>query len=158
MRGMTTPALETPTTPALEPAAAPVAAPAVAPAAAPTAPVAEPELVDTTPVPTLDADADWPDQWLEFGGDRLAVIAPTQGTLQAYIMATSKYSTDDRRVNFTNLFVEKHLSEASYDHVLGRLLDPRDSLYTAESEDETGPFGVLMRAIAALAPGAGQAG
>lgn len=102
-------------------------------AAAPTA-VELPSPPDPEPDPE-PADT-WAHEWLDFQGDRIAYRRPTAGALNAVALATGQYSTDQRRLKFTNMFLVNHLSDESYDQVITRAMNPDDADYTDDTLGE----------------------
>lgn len=83
-----------------------------------------------------DADAKWPHQFIEYLGDRLAVRKPTQQALAGFSLAASKFVKPQTQTDITGLFIERHMSEASYDRMMSRMLDPDDVEYGAKSVGE----------------------
>lgn len=74
-------------------------------------------------------DKTWPHQFVDFRGDKLAVRRPTQQALSAFSLATSKHVKVRSQNNLTGLFIERHLSEATYDRVYSRMMDGDDPAY-----------------------------
>lgn len=104
----------------------------------PTEPVAVelPTPPDPAPEPDSEPAVTWPHEWLDFQGDRIAYRRPTAGALNAVALATGQYSTDVRRLKFTNMFLVNHLSEESYDQVITRAMNPDDTEYTDDTLGE----------------------
>ncbi|MCB1796717.1 MAG: hypothetical protein KDJ70_20280 [Candidatus Competibacteraceae bacterium] len=99
--------------------------------------------------PTVeDADEGWKYDFLEFKGDRLEVRKPTAQALAAYSLASSKYVSNQIRNDMTGLFISRHLSDASYEQVFSRLMDPDEEEYGLET------IGDLMRKIVELSSAA----
>ena len=80
-----------------------------------------------------EADKDWPHEFIEYRGDRLAVRKPTQQALVGFAVGSSRFVRAATQSNVLGLFIERHMSEASYDRMINRLLDPDDPDYTAKS-------------------------
>jgi len=96
-------------------------------------PAEEAEEPATDPEKWIDPQQDWPYEWREFMGDRLAVRKPTQQALAALSLATNEFSTETRRTKYITLFVARHTSEGSWDRVFDRMMNPDDPEYTADS-------------------------
>lgn len=101
---------------------------------------AEPEAEEAWAEP----DTDWPHEWIEFCGDRLAVRKPTQHALAAYSMSASKFVAVETQNNISGGFMYRHMSPASYDRVMDRFTDPDDPDYGEDS------LGDLMQMIVKL--------
>lgn len=82
---------------------------------------------------------------IEHDGVTLQVRKPQPKALAAFSLATSKHVPQDVRNDMTGYFVYSHFSPESYEQVFYRLMDPDDTLYTAET------VGEIMRRIVELA-------
>ena len=100
-----------------------------------TAKTSELAKTDDTPLP-------WEHQSVEFYGDRLEVRKPTEQALAAFGLVSGKYMPMELQNNIVGLFVRQHVSPASWEKVLVRLLDPEDKEYTIAT------IGELMRTVA----------
>lgn len=92
-----------------------------------------------------DADKTWEYEFVEYKGDRLAVRKPLQQALTGLSMGASKFMKPEKQLNFITLFVERHMSEASYDRLIDRMMDPGDTEYGPKS------FAQVMKLITSLA-------
>lgn len=93
---------------------------------------------------TQPDETTWKHETLKFLDDVLEVRKPTAQALAAYSLASSKYVSNQIRNDMTGLFMVRHLSEASYERVFSRLMDPDDEKYTLDT------IGELMRSIVEL--------
>lgn len=93
-----------------------------------------------------DEDKPWPYDTVELSGNLVEVRKPKPEALQAFNMAVSPHSSNEIRNKYTTLFMLKHLSEKSYDWLLGRMSDPDDEFSFSDFAD-------LMKAIATLGTG-----
>lgn len=82
---------------------------------------------------------------IEHDGVSLQVRKPQPKALAAFSLATSKHVPQEVRTDMTGYFVFSHFSRESYELVFYRLMDPDDTLYTAET------VGEIMRRIVELA-------
>lgn len=94
-----------------------------------------------------DDDKDWAYRFIEYKGDRLAVRRPTKQALAAFSLGSSKFVKLTTQNNVTGMFVERHLSEASYDRMISRMMDPDDPDYGPKSIGEI--MGQVVRLKAA---------
>ena len=78
-------------------------------------------------------DAGWPYERIDYKGDSLAVRKPQMQALAAFQLSSSKFISDERKNDIVGLFVDQHMGRESYDHVMGRLMNPDDPDYTTES-------------------------
>ena len=102
---------------------------------------------DTPPEPGTDdeiAAEKWDHETIEFLGDTLHVRKPTDQALQAFSLSSSRFVKPEKRNDMTGLFINQHLSPASYDRVFMRLMDPDEPDYTVDTIAE------LMRVIVEL--------
>lgn len=132
------------TTPVPAPVVAPVveAAPAVAPVveAAPVeapvveaAPTTELAVQDRFDIATVEA---WDHEVIEFKGDRIGIRLPTQQSLVAFSLISSKYVSSEVRKDLTSLFIVRHLSPESYGRVFSRMMDPDEADYDVDTVGE----------------------
>lgn len=85
----------------------------------------------------------WDYETIEFLGDTLHVRKPTDQALAGWSLASSRYVKLSTKNDISGLFIARHLSPATYDLVMSRLMDPDDTEYTAET------IGKLMGAVVA---------
>lgn len=85
----------------------------------------------------------WDHETIEFMGDTLHVRKPTDQALAGWSLASSRYVKMSTKNDISGLFIARHLSPATYDLVMGRLMDPDDVEYNAET------IGKLMAAVVA---------
>lgn len=78
-------------------------------------------------------DSGWPYERIDYKGDSLAVRKPQMQALAAFQLSSSKFISDERKNDIVGLFVDQHMGRESYDHVMGRLMNPDDPDYTTES-------------------------
>lgn len=90
--------------------------------------------------------AKWAHETIDLDGRTIQVRVPQPSALQAFVMATSKYSSDKVSTDMVSLFVRNHISDRSYRDLLVAMMDPEDP-FTIEG------FGELMRRIASLSTG-----
>lgn len=104
---------------------------------------------DTTTEPTAPAETtsgwvdptDWPYDWIEFMGDRLAIRIPKGAALQA--LASARHCSLDLQDKISHRFLTAHLSPASFEHLLGRMIDPDDEVSLASFNDLVKQLGEL---------------
>lgn len=89
----------------------------------------------------LIAQEPWEYETIEFLGDTLHVRKPTDQALAGWSLASSRYVKMTTKNDISGLFIARHLSPATYDHVYGRLMNPDDTEYNAET------IGKLMAAV-----------
>lgn len=137
---MTAPASETiqPSTP--DPAAAAPAETVEQSVAAPETGSAEPPVGDALPAVRPGADLAKPSQWahefMEFGGDKLEIRVPTPQAMSALSLGMGKYVPAKMKNEISGLFIARHLSPDTYEHVYSRLMNPDDTGYNANSIGE----------------------
>jgi len=122
-----------------------------------TAVIDAPEVVEAEVVETIPADGARQNgaekkpaegvkyHTIEHDGVTLQVRKPQPKALAAFSLATSKHVPQEVRNDMTGYFVFSHFSRESYELVFYRLMDPDDTLYTAET------VGEIMRRIVELA-------
>lgn len=137
---MTTPASETvqPSTP--EPAAPAPADTVEQPVEAPGSGAVEPPVGDTLPAVRPSTDLAKPNQWahefMDFGGENLEIRVPTPQAMSALSLGMGKYVPAKMKNEISGLFIARHLSPDTYEHVYSRLMDPDDTGYNANSIGE----------------------
>lgn len=119
----------------------------------PTVEVIEPRtevaVVDGAEVDAIDEDAwdagdqNWPHRFIEYRGDVLAVRKPTSQALAGFSLGVSRFVKAQTQNDITGMFIERHMSEASYDRMMTRLMDPDDHDYTSASVGEI--MGLVVR-------------
>lgn len=140
------------------PAPAPVADPAPAPVDPTPAPV-DPPKPGTELSPLNDAgelrvmgdvfDVGQVELWgdeaaqhvIEFKGDRLGIVQPATKALAGYSLSMTKFVPAQLRNDVNSLFIVEHLSPASYERVMYRLISAHEPDYTEDT------LGELMEAI-----------
>jgi hypothetical protein len=98
---------------------------------------AEPEVIDAEPAESNgevavpddedrweEPEAEWPHQWLDFKGDKLAVRKPLMRQLTAYSIGTSMFMTPTMRTGATGKYMATLMSEESFNRVMNRYMDP----------------------------------
>jgi hypothetical protein len=118
----------------------------------------EPEIVDAEPPDIIgntvarqdenrwiEPTQDWPHQWIEFQGDRLAVRKPTTQAIAAYSLSLSRFVAPQIQNEISGLFMARHMSAETYARVMDRFMNGDDPDYN----DKT--VGELMRTIIELA-------
>jgi hypothetical protein len=100
------------------------------------APPAAVEAALPDPEPWAEPETEWPHQWLQFEGDRLAVRKPTQKALAGLSLGSGPYISDHRRNSLTGLFMMMHMSEATWWQVFYRLVNPDEEDYTIDTIGE----------------------
>lgn len=112
---------------------------------APTAPAASVDGDDNLPAvkPSTEvaAVAKWPHEVMDFNGDKIGIRVPTPQAMSALSMGMGKYVPNKVKNDITGLFIARHLSPESYEHVYSRLMDPDDDGYNANT------IGEIMGAI-----------
>lgn len=88
-------------------------------------------------------DREWKHDFVDFKGDKLAVRKPSQQALAAFSLASSKFVKPQTQNDVTGMFIARHLSDASYDRVISRMMDPDDTDYTSKSIGEL--MGIVVR-------------
>src|SRR5512139_3220403 len=79
----------------------------------------EPEPGDNKPAEEwAEPDSDWPHEWIEFKGDKLAVRKPTQQAFAAYSLSASQFVNPQMQNDISGLFMMQHISPASYLRVM----------------------------------------
>lgn len=137
---MTAPASETiqPSTP--EPAAAAPAETVEQSVAAPESGAAEPPAGDALPAVRPGTDlakpSPWAHEFMEFGGDKLEIRVPTPQAMSALSLGMGKYVPAKMKNEISGLFIARHLSPDTYEHVYSRLMNPDDTGYNANSIGE----------------------
>jgi len=71
-------------------------------------------------------DPDWTGRRVDFHGDYLAVITPTDGAYAAVSLVSSKYVSDVERTDLLGGFVHQHLGSESYSRFISRMMSPVD--------------------------------
>lgn len=97
----------------------------------------------TTNAPAKPGDV-WAHDTIELFGDTWQVIAPSQQAMTAVTLAGGKYVPQKQQNDFVSLFLRNHMSEASFNRLFERFLDP------ADTEFDPAALGTLMRALAEL--------
>lgn len=87
---------------------------------------------------------DWPHQWIDYKGDRLAVRKPTQMGMAGFSLGSSPHNNPVRRNNLTGLFMSLHMADGTWWRVHGRMMNPDEVDYALES------IGDLVRQIIEL--------
>ena len=137
---MTAPASETiqPSTP--DPAAAAPAETVEQSVAAPEPGAAEPPAGDALPAVRPGTDlaktSQWAHEFMEFGGDTLEIRVPTPQAMSALSLGMGKYVPAKMKNEISGLFIARHLSPDTYEHVYSRLMNPDDAGYNANSIGE----------------------
>lgn len=97
----------------------------------------DPDAIHDAEVVTTEEDGDdawvhqseWPHDWLEYKGDKLAIRVPHQNALTALFQAGQACSPEFQ-LSLTQKFVKRHLSQESIERVLERMSDPDDEEYS----------------------------
>ena len=99
-----------------------------APEPGPTAPPEQPEpeaVSEPEPEPEwVDPDSDWPHQWLDFHGDRLAVRLPQAAQILGLQYAVKTGRSEEYLLERMNKFLTNQIAPASYERFLDRMQDP----------------------------------
>ena len=99
-----------------------------APEPGPTAPPEQPEpeaVSEPEPEPEwVDPDSDWPHQWLDFHGDRLAVRLPQAAQILGLQYAVKTGRSEEYLLERMNKFLTNQIAPASYERLLDRMQDP----------------------------------
>lgn len=103
--------------------------------------------VDEAEEPWTDPATDWPHEWVEFEGEKLAVRAPTMQALAAYSLAMSQFVKPNIQNDVSGGFMVRHMSDGTYLHIMDRLGDPDDADYDEKT------IGELMKLIVELTTG-----
>lgn len=86
--------------------------------------------------PGFEPEPDWAYETIEFMGDKLNYRKPTPQALQSLYFGSSP-RVAKRRPNMPGEsaagFLDMHLSEASFDRVLWRMMNPDDPDYTEQT-------------------------
>jgi hypothetical protein len=89
-----------------------------------------------------------PDSWayetVEFADRTWEVRKPTDQALAGFALASGRFIDQATQNSVVGLFIKNHMSDASYDVLYARLLDPNDT------EFDVSTIGGLMQAIATL--------
>lgn len=144
---MTIPASEPLSTPAVAPAPAePTPAPVPAATVEQTAAVPDSGIVVESPagaaLPAVRPSTDvvkpnqWAHEFLEFAGDTLEVRVPTPQAMSALSIGMGKYVSNKMKNDVSGLFIARHLSLESYEHIYSRLMDPDDAGYNSNTIGE----------------------
>lgn len=88
--------------------------------------VIEHDLLDG--VPEWTHEGEWPHQWIEFEGDRLAYRIPKPSAVTGFSNSQGKYVSNRDRGEHVQLFLQLHLSAESFKRVIFRMMHP-DSTY-----------------------------
>lgn len=112
----------------------------------------EPAKVDTAtetlpavrPSAEVAAVPKWEHEWLEFGGEKLGIRTPTPQAMSALSMGLGKFVPARTQNDISGLFIARHLSPESFEHVYSRLMDPDDSAYNANTIGEL--LGAILNA------------
>lgn len=138
------------TTPASEPIQPPAPAPAEPAAAgaieqdaiAPNTQVVTEPAAHGDALPAVRASTEvakpsgWAHEFLEFGGDTLEIRVPTPQAMSALSLGMGKYVPAKMKNEISGLFIARHLSEDTYEHVYSRLMNPDDTGYNANTIGE----------------------
>ncbi|ORU97855.1 hypothetical protein AWB94_29315 [Mycolicibacterium canariasense] len=76
----------------------------------------------------------WQYDWVTFKGDQLAIKIPSKGMINA--IAHAGTTSLEFQTRLVRDFETTHISEASRERVIARLMDPEDPEYTGEEWDE----------------------
>lgn len=98
-------------------------------------------VTDETAVALVD---EWPYQTVEYANETWEVRKPTSQALAGFSLATGKYVPAQVQQNMVGLFLVNHMSEAAYERVYVRLMDPDDPDFTPDS------LGEIMTLVATL--------
>lgn len=99
------------------------------PAPEPTAAVAVREQAG----PLAVAEQDWPHDFMDFEGDRLAIRLPDERALTGFALSVGKYIPAEVQNDMVSLFMNRHMSPDSYGQVMARMMDPDDATYTTRT-------------------------
>lgn len=133
------------TTPAVSPAPTEPEPEVLAATGAESAPAPEPEVGDPAAGQTLPAVRtstdiaavdQWEHDWLEFKGDKLGIRAPAPQAMSALSIGLGKFVPPRTQNDVAGLFIARHLSPDSYEHVYSRLMDPDDTEYDSNTIGE----------------------
>jgi hypothetical protein len=94
------------------------------------------KVCDDCGIPEAKHPKEWPHDWMEFHGDRLAVRGPKQSAISSYGMATSEGASAARRNKYSRLIIENHMSPGSYDRAMERFMDPDEEGWDDEAMSE----------------------
>ena len=83
--------------------------------------------------PLVVAEQDWPHDFMDFEGDRLAVRLPDERALTGFALSVGKYIPTDVQNDMVSLFMNRHMSPDSYGQVMARMMDPDDATYTTRT-------------------------
>lgn len=137
---MTTPASETIQPSTREPAAPAPADSVEQPVEAPESGAVEPLAGDTLPAVRTGTDLAKPIQWahefMDFCGEKLEIRVPTPQAMSALSLGMGKYVPAKMKNEISGLFIARHLSPDTYEHVYSRLMNPDDTGYNANSIGE----------------------
>lgn len=76
----------------------------------------------------------WQYDWVTFKGDQLAIKIPSKGMINA--IAHAGTTSLEFQTRLVRDFETTHISEASRERVIARLMDPEDPEYTGDEWDE----------------------
>lgn len=82
-------------------------------------------------------------RFVEIAGENIEVRVPNPKSLAVFTAAISKHASKNLQNDMIGLFVRRHVSTKSYEHMIYRMMDPDD-------EFEMRHFGELMRSIATV--------